>query len=171
MIKDRLAKLRTELKNKEVDGILISQPENRFYLSGFDGSDGYLLITVKDSIIATDFRYVEQAKRQSPDYTLFQITGRLSDWFPKLLDGLSIRRLGFESGAVSFALHKQITEIIDSHKLQMEFAALEGVVENLRAIKEPEEIEYIKKAAEIGDKAFEYVIDRLKVGMTEKEIA
>ena len=66
MIKDRLAKLRSELEKKEVDALLVSQPKNRFYLSGFDGSDGYLLITAKNSIVATDFRYVEQVKRQSP---------------------------------------------------------------------------------------------------------
>ena len=56
MIKDRLAKLRPELVKHQVDAILVSQPENRFYLSGFNGSDGYLLITAKDTIIATDFR-------------------------------------------------------------------------------------------------------------------
>ena len=66
MIKDRLAKLRPELVKTEVDAILVSEPKNRFYLSGFNGSDGYLLITAKDTIIATDFRYVEQVKRQSP---------------------------------------------------------------------------------------------------------
>lgn len=171
MIKDRLAKLRAELKKREVDGILVSQPENRFYLSGFSGSDGYLLITAKDTVIATDFRYVEQAKKQSPDYTLFQIIGKMSDWFPKLFDGLSIRRLGFESGATSFAQYTQISEIISSQKIQLEITPLENVVEILRAIKEPEEIAFIRKAAEISDQAFEYVTDRLKIGMTEKEVA
>ena len=83
MIKDRLAKLRPELVKKEIDALLVSQPKNRFYLSGFDGSDGYLLITAKDLIVATDFRYVEQVKRQCSDYTLFQITGNMAEWFPK----------------------------------------------------------------------------------------
>ena len=171
MIKDRLAKLRVDLKKKEADGILISQPENRFYLSGFSGSAGYLLITAKDSIIATDFRYVEEVKRQSPDYTLFQIKGKMSDWFPELIDGLNIRQLVFESGATSFARHAQISEIITGKKLRLELTPLENVVESLRAIKEPEEIACICQAAGIGDRAFEYVTDRLKIGMTEKEIA
>ena len=171
MIKDRLAKLRPELLKKEVDAILVSQAKNRYYLSGFDGSDGYLIITAKDSIIATDFRYVEQVKRQSPDYKLFEITGKMSDWFPKLIDGLDIRRMGFESSATSFAQYLQISEIISARKILLEMVPLENVVENLRSIKEPEEIAYIRKAAEIGDRAFEYVTDRLKIGMTEKEIA
>jgi Xaa-Pro aminopeptidase len=86
MIKDRLAKMRPELAKYEVDAILISQPKNRFYLSGFNGSDGYLLITAKETIIATDFRYVEQVKRQCPDYTLFEIKGKMADWFPVLIN-------------------------------------------------------------------------------------
>ena len=171
MIKDRLAKLRPELVKNKVDAILVSEPKNRFYLSGFNGSDGYLLIAAKEIIIATDFRYIEQVKRQSPDYTLFQIIGKMSDWFPKLISGLSIHRLGFESGFITFGQYSQISEIISNQKLTLELVPLENVVENLRAIKEPEEIANIRKAAEIGDRAFEYVTDRLKIGMTEKEIA
>ena len=171
MIKDRLAKLRQELVKNEVDALLVSQPKNRFYLSGFDGSGGYLLITAKHSIVATDFRYVEQVKRQCPDYTLFQIAGKMAEWFPELVTGLNIRRLGFESGATTFAQYTQISEIITAQKLNIELVSSENVVENLRSIKEPGEITFIQKAAEIGDCAFEYVTARLKIGMTEKEIA
>ena len=171
MIKDRLAKLRPELVRKEVDGILISQPENIFYLSGFNNAEGYLLITAKNAIVATDFRYVEQVKKQCPDYKLFQITGKMSDWFQELISGLNIKRLGFESGAVNFGLYTQISEIISSRKLPLALIPLDNAVESLRTIKEPEEITHIQKAAEIGDRAFEYVAGRLKIGMTEKDIA
>ena len=75
---NRLQKLRRLLPEKEVDAILVSQPENRYYLSGFDGSAGYLLITNQDAILATDSRYIEQAKRQAHDYELFHITNNLA---------------------------------------------------------------------------------------------
>jgi Xaa-Pro aminopeptidase len=171
MIKDRLAKLIPLLKNNQVDAVLISQSKNRYYLSGFDGSDGYLLITPKAHIVATDFRYVEQVKRQSPDYALFEIKGRMSEWFPKLLDGLSIRRLGFESAATSFTQYQTLVEIIAKITSAVELVPLENVVESLRAIKEPEEIAFIQTAAEIGDQAFEYVTERLTPGMTELQVA
>ena len=171
MIKDRLAKLRPQLVKNEVDGLLVSQPKNRFYLSGFNGSDGYLLITAKNSIVATDFRYVEQVKRQCPDYTLFQITGKISEWFPELIDGLNIKRLGFEPSATTFGQYTQISEIISTQKLPLVFVSTENIVERLRSIKELEEITFIQKAAEISDRVFEYVTGRLKIGMTEKEIA
>ena len=84
-IADRLQRLRQKLAEREVNAIFISQPDNRRYLSGFDGSAGYLLITEKDAVIVTDFRYIEQVKQQSPDYRLFQIAGDMAGWFPELV--------------------------------------------------------------------------------------
>ena len=81
MIKDRLAKLRTELVKKEVDWILISQPKNMCYLSGFNSADGYLLITAKDTIIATDFRYVEQVKSSAPIISYSRLLGKCRTGF------------------------------------------------------------------------------------------
>ena len=66
-IDHRLQKLRQRLAEEEIEAILISQPENRYYLSGFDGSAGFLLITSQGTVLATDFRYLEQAKKQAPD--------------------------------------------------------------------------------------------------------
>ena len=57
----RLAKLREKLEEKELDAILISTAQNRRYISGFSGSAGYLVVSRDDAILATDFRYTEQA--------------------------------------------------------------------------------------------------------------
>jgi Xaa-Pro aminopeptidase len=167
----RLAKLRQKLSEKELDGIFISQPENRFYLSGFAGSAGYLVITAQDAILATDFRYIEQAKAQAPDYQIFQITGKVEEWFPKLTSEFNIRRLGFESGDVTFAFHHQLTDILAQAKSKLQLVSVEGLVESIRTIKEPEEIALIARAAAISDSAFTYVVDRIRIGMTEKEVA
>ena len=75
---NRLQNLRQKLAEKEIDAIFVSQPENIYYLSGFDGSSGFLLITAKKAILATDFRYVEQARSQAPDYEIFQITNEIT---------------------------------------------------------------------------------------------
>ena len=83
-VNNRLQKLRQRLAETEIDAIFISQPENRYYLSGFDGSSGFLVITPQNTILATDFRYIEQAKAQAPDYEIFRITNNLADWFPEL---------------------------------------------------------------------------------------
>ncbi len=170
-LKNRLQKLREKLDKKELDAIFISQPENRFYLSGFDGSAGYLLVSPQDAILATDFRYVEQAKAQATDYQIFQVTGNRSEWFPKLVSEWNSGKLGFEAGDIPFALYRELSDILNKAKPQLNLIAVEGLVESLRGTKEPEEIELITRAVEIADNAFDYVIDRVHVGMTEKEVA
>ena len=109
---NRLQKLRQKLAEKEIDAILISQPENRYYLSGFWGSAGYLLISQKDAVLATDFRYVEQAKIQAPDLSIFRITGEVSEWFPKLIADLTLGKLGFEAGHITFELYRKLTSAL-----------------------------------------------------------
>ena len=168
-LKNRLQKLRQRLAEKKIDAILISQPENRYYLSGFDGSSGYLLITPQSTILATDFRYLEQAKTQAPDYEIFPITNDIADWFPKLITELGLKRLGFEAGHVTFALHRKLTDIPKPPQLKL--VPVNGLVESLRAIKEPEEIEFITKAAEITDNAFAYIEEIIHIGMSEQEVA
>ncbi len=168
---NRIEKLRKELLKKEVDAVFISQPDNRFYLSGFTGSAGYLLITQDKAIVATDFRYVEQVKKQSPDFTLFQITGKAAEWFPRLIDTVEMTRLGFEAADVTFAFYRDLNLILDKARPRLHLVPLEGVVEGLRAVKDAEEIALIQRAADIGDQAFNTVTARLKPGITEKELA
>ena len=168
---DRIQKLRQGLSQKEIDGVFISQAENRCYLSGFDGSSGFLLVTPQDAILATDFRYIEQAKSQAPDYEVFRITDDVGDWFPRLVAELDMKGLGFEAEHIAFAMHRLLSDILNKGKSQLKLIPVDGMVESLRAIKEPEEIELITKAAEITDAAIEYIQDRIHPGVTEKEAA
>ena len=170
-IDNRLQKLRQGLAEREVDAIFISQPENRYYLSGFDGSSGFLLITPQNTILATDFRYIEQAKAQAPDYQIFQTTGDMEDWFPQLVAELNLKRLGFEAGHITFVMYRQLTDILDSCRALLGLVPVDGLVESFRAIKEPEEIELITRAVEITDSAFQHIEDRINIGLSEKEVA
>jgi len=166
---NRLARLREELDKKNMTAFLVSQPENRYYLSGFDGSAGYLFITPDKAVIATDFRYIEQAKKQAPDLTVFQITGDMEKWLPDLVTGEKTEKTGFEAGDISFNTYHRMSQILKRQNTRL--VPLEGIVECLRAVKEPQEIELITRAAGIADRAFEYIADRLRPGMTEKEAA
>ncbi len=161
--------MRQRLAEEEIEAIFISQPENRYYLSGFDGSAGFLLITPQNTVLATDFRYLEQAKRQAPDYEIFQIAGDIADWFPGLVAKFNLIRLGFEAGHITFAKYRQLTDVLK--QAQLKLIPTDGLVESLRAIKEPEEIELITKASEISDSAIEYIEGIIHTGMSEKEVA
>jgi Xaa-Pro aminopeptidase len=167
----RLQKLRQKLTGNEIDAIFVSQPENRLYLSGFDGSAGYLLITEQKAILATDFRYIEQARTQAPDYEIFRISSDMAKCIPELTSQAKVNRLGFEAEHITFAIYRQLSDIIKAMQPSVKLAPLEGLVESLRAVKEPEEIELITKAASISDRALDYIGDEIRVGMSEKEAA
>ncbi len=170
-IDKRIAKLRRTLDEKEIDAFLISQPENRYYLSGFSGSAGYLFITQNSMVLATDFRYVEQVKIQSPDYTLFQISGSISKWFPEIIDGLKIKTLGFESADMTFDRYQNLSSIISKKGIQLQLVPMMDTVETIRAVKDAGEIACIERAAEISDIAFKHIAEIICAGMTELELA
>jgi len=165
---ERLSNLRREIKKRKVGAILISQPENRYYLSGFSGSAGYLFITGKEAVLATDFRYLEQVKIEAPDYRLLEIKQSL-DWLGKLAG--RTRRLGFEEEFVTVAQHHQFTKALKKAHHHIKLVPFEGVVEKLRLIKEPEEVKLIRRAADLTRAAFEYTSRILETGMSELQLA
>ncbi len=163
--------LRHHLVEKGLDAIFISQPENQFYLSGFHGTAGYLFISAKQAVLATDFRYVEQSKIQAPDYELLQISGKVEEWFPKLVGHAGIKRLGFEADNVTFSFSRQLTEALQKAGLEIELVPQDGLVETIRTVKEPGEIELIAQAVKISDAAISHVIPLIKPGMAELAVA
>lgn len=164
---NRLERLRQRLGEEGLDAILISQGENRRYLSGFTGSAGFLLISEKSAILATDFRYTEQAKIQAPDFEIFHMEGGLPKWFPELVSSLGVKRIGFESNDISFSTYRKLVAAAG----EKEFVLTEEFVESLRALKDERELELIIKAVELADAAFEEVAPMIGPGMTEKEAA
>ena len=163
----RLEQLRRSLTEQELDAILISQPENRRYLSGFTGSAGFLLITAQEAILATDFRYYEQVGREAPNFQLAKIKTRFEDLLPDLLAELGIRRLGFESEhATVYQLHRW-SEATSS----VEWLPQRQAVERIRAVKDEAELQALRRSVALTDAAFAHLLDVLEPGMTEEEAA
>jgi Xaa-Pro aminopeptidase len=159
-----------------LDAVLISQPQNRRYLSGFTGSAGYLLITAGDALIATDFRYYEQSAQQAPGFRLYQATGPVEGWLPGLLTAagdVGAKRLGFESADLTFLVYRALRKAIEGLPAgqRPRLIATTNLVETLRAIKEPEELAALQAAVDLGDAAFQHVAERLEPGWTEKQTA
>jgi Xaa-Pro aminopeptidase len=167
----RLQKLRKKFTEKEIDGIFITQSENRHYLSGFDGSAGFLIITGQKAVLATDFRYTEQAATEAPDFKILRIANNINDWFPGLVDEMKIKRLGFEADDISFQFYRQLYDALKKKKITVKMIPVSGLVESVRAIKEPAEIDLMKKSAAITDAAYESVYGIIRPGVTEKEVA
>lgn len=167
---NRLQKLRTKIAERELDALLVSQPDNYRYLSGFTG-EGHLLISSKQAILTTDFRYVEQARNETQDFEITDVKGDLHHWLPELVADFGWRKLGFEANYISFASYHHLTETIKTKQLNLEFIPTVDLVESLRCIKEPGELERIARAAALTDAAFEQLKTILHPGMTERELA
>jgi Xaa-Pro aminopeptidase len=167
----RLERLRRQLAQNNVEALWVSQPDNLYYLSGCEGLEGYLLITDQDAVLVTDFRYVEQAQRQSPAYRLFRIMGKMAGWLPELLATVNIRTLGFESGHLSFSAYRQLEQILQHVSGPVVLLETANLVESLRAVKDPDEISSIRQAASITDAVFNHVERVLRPGLSELALA
>jgi len=163
----RLTRLRQKLVEQELDAIVITQPENRRYLSGFTGSDGALIISADAAYLATDFRYYEQAQRQAPHFTLAKIEDKFPPRLAELVSDIGARRVGFESTHVTVDQHQRWAEAAKGFEL----VPTKGIVEELRAVKDEGELALIRQAVELSDAALAHIVEWLRPGMTEKEVA
>ena len=172
-IDTRLAQLRSKLKELKLDAIIISSPENRRYLSGFTGTAGFLLISCEQQTLATDFRYVEQAEQQAPNFAIERITSKL-DWMPKLALKMGVSNIGFEADDLTVAQYNRIrsifSEIVDRGTAS-KLISTTGLVSGLRAIKDAVEQAFIQKAIDIADNVMDEISVDLKPGVTEETVA
>lgn len=170
----KLDKLRQKFDENELglDAILISSPENRRYMSGFTGSAGWLLVSRQDATLATDFRYVEQATQQSPDFRIHRTAPGLS-WFPEWTAEQGVKRIGFESDDVTISLHNAFRKAADESETtnHPELVPTSGIVEQLRVYKDADELALLAKAIEIADEALDEVGPRIEPGVTEEAVA
>jgi Xaa-Pro aminopeptidase len=170
-IENRIQRLLGSFADKEIDAILVSQPDNLYYLSGCEGMEGYLLVTPQKAVVITDFRYIEQAERQSPHCEIFQIKGKMAEWFPVLFSSFDIRNLGFEANHLTYASYEHIAGILRDNHMSMRLVPVNGLIESQRMFKDQDEIRLVIEAAKITGAALEYVEKILQPGFTEKALA
>ncbi|MCG8541638.1 MAG: Xaa-Pro peptidase family protein [Clostridia bacterium] len=161
----KVEKFRKSLKEKGLDSAIVFKPENRRYLSKFSGSSGYVVITEDKNIFITDFRYVQQAFDECKGFEIIQHTNDKTIY--DILNGLCINKLGFEDEFVTVSQYNEFIEKLND----IHFTPLKDTLNRLRAIKDEDEIDEIRKAAHIADKTFEYICSILKAGITEWEVA
>ncbi len=158
------------MAEEELDAFLVSSPANRRYLSGFTGSNGYLVITDSEAILATDFRYIEQAQAESPGFEVNHIRGG-EPWFPGLVDQLDLSTVGFEADDMTVTAFSRLRETVEEAETDVDFVKTAGVTEWIRAVKDDDEIESLDHAVQIADQAMAKIQREIRVGMTEREVA
>ncbi len=165
---DNYKKIQNILQKLDLDAMLISDGKNMRYISGFAGETGYLYISPSRHAVITDFRYTIQAEQEAENYEIITIgKGGYEETLNELISADAVKTLGFEAEDMLFADYRRFQE-----KLAVkELVPVGDEITRLRRIKSDRELEFIKKAEEIGDKVFTDILGFIKPGMTELEIA
>lgn len=163
----RLNSFREKLKNSSLDGFLVSQEANVSYLSRFSAHDSYLLVSKSKVYFITDFRYLEEARKNLKNIEVFQYKNLFKD-VCALVKELKIKRLGFEARGLTYAEYAKIKDGLgEKTKLLDTF----NIVESLRQIKSRDELKKIRAAVNIAVSAFRFIKGYLRPGLTEPEVA
>lgn len=166
-IEKRIERFRRQALIDGIEAVVIQIPDNRGYLSGFEGSAGTVLITQKDAFLLVDFRYVEQAREQAPYLEVIQHHPEITITLKRLLKDLGISCLGWEKSFVTLEQEELWKDSLD----EVTLVPMPDLVAELRMVKDEREIEYIRKAAAIADEAFEQIRPMIKAGQNEKAVA
>jgi Xaa-Pro aminopeptidase len=165
----RINIVREKIIKNNLDGFLITGENNVNYLSGFfgKGSGSWLLITKRQQYLLTDSRFTEQADKQAPNYEKIIWQRPYINYFSDLIKKIKIKKLGFESNNITYQIFLKIKKSI----LNVDLVPISDWVKEMRAVKSKEEIDLIKRAASISDKAFSIIISEIEFGMKERDIA
>ncbi|MBI4339518.1 MAG: aminopeptidase P family protein [Chloroflexi bacterium] len=170
---NRLAAIRDVISEKKLDALLVSSADNRRYLSGFTGSAGYLFITSQEAVLATDFRYIEQAGQQAPAFRVVRIASSL-DWFTQLLGETKAKSVGFESDHMTVSSHQRLSQKLQETPVDGNTVALSpltGLTDEIRTFKDAEELKLLQRAIDISDAAMNAVSPTVQPGVSEAEVA
>ncbi len=162
----RIKWLRDQLKAMELEGMIVSSPVNVKYLTGLE-EEGIFIIAPKENVFITDTRYIESVNNQlTIDDEIVAYDVRNLSKFDYEGFFMCSNDIGFEEKYVTYETYKKYLQ-----KFQVNLVETEGIIENHRMVKDEEEIQWIKKACEITDNAFEYAKRILQYGMTEKQLS
>lgn len=172
----RIRKLQKKLRGKKVDGLLVSQPHNRRYLSGYTATDhnigessGVLLIPAEgQGLLLTDFRYQLQAEREAEHFQVKIYKNGLTALLKTLLPKLGVSTLAFEADYTLYSTHRTLR---DTLKKTAQLAPVSGMIEQMRLIKDEEEIALIRKAVALNEEVFQEIYPSISTSRTEIDIA
>ena len=172
-----LKRVQAELGERQLDALLVAQPENRRYLSGYSAEDngiqesaGFLLIPESGRPrLLTDSRFTLQAEAEAPEYGIYMYRRGLVEALEELLPEMGIRQLGFEADYCLYALWRRLQAL--AKRLKLRLTATSGLVESLRVVKTPEELELVRAASALNDRVFQTAFAQVQTGMSERELA
>lgn len=181
MFDRRIGDLRNRLaqnRNTDIDTVWVVQPENRRYLSGFKAADtqftessGSLLVTGEKTILITDSRYTTEARMEAPGFDVLTLKRDLETDLPDILNTIGTRTLGFEGNYLTWDMHRRFARSLGNLPNAINLAPLSPMMEDMREIKDDQELDTLRDSANLISDIFETIINTLEAGRTEKEVA
>jgi len=173
----RIKKLQKNLKKKKIDALLVSQPENRHYLTGYRGSDhgiaetsGVLIILSSGPVyLLTDFRYQLQAEKDVPWATVLIYRKGLLKLLNMLLPDLKVKTLGFESHYTLCSFAEEMRPILK--KKDISLIPTSTLIEKMRVIKDEDEIDLIRASVRLNEEVFQEIAPTISKAQSEIEVA
>lgn len=165
-MESRILKVRKLLVDRKLDGILIEDPTNVYYLSGFTGTTCSIFISGTSATLLVDYRYVEQAHQQAVGFDVVvydQSFEQFINSLNQLLYQDDVHRVGFDGANMVFDRAIKIKEAIDATLLSVDLIAL-------RAVKDEVELDKLAKAVFVGDEVFSEVYPKIQPGIKESEV-
>ena len=162
----RFEKVRNSMKEQEIDGLIVYSPYNLRYLANFTGTTGFALITLTDAYFVTDARYTQQAQQQAKG---FHVIEHKTGWVPafeKIIRENDLKFVGFEADHVSVSQLEIFEDAFDTALIPTQ-----NIVEKIREVKDEGEIQTIREACRISDAAFLHILDFIKPGVSEIQVA
>ena len=159
----KIDKVRSLIDSEGIDALLVMSDYNRRYLSGFTGSSGAVIITKDEKYLISDFRYDAQAREQARDFEFVLQKKGLLDFLIQFMEEKNLKVIGFEGAHVNYNTYSRLQE-------NFELTPLTDEVEKIRMYKTSDELQLIKKACEIADESYEFILKYVQSGMTELQV-
>lgn len=169
MTQNRLQKLRALLAKAGLDALFVSNESNVRYLSGYTNHEAYLLLFANGTnILITDFRYAETAESECPQYTVATTTADcpLIQILQDNCRSQHVQKLGFEPDFVSYSLYSRLQTGLQN----LELLPTPGLPEQLRYVKDAEEISALRYACAATDRVFAALCNFIHAGQSEREV-
>lgn len=165
-MKKRIEAIQAYLVQHNCDAYYTESPYNRRYLSGFEGTTGAVLITQEAAYFITDFRYTQQAKAQCQESIVIEHHSTLAQAVAELAVKKRLATIAVEIDHLSVAYYQVLEKT-----WPVQLVPTQRVVEDIRMIKQMDEIVLMKKAVEIIEETYQFVLNTVEPGMRECDLA
>ena len=165
----QLQRFQNTLRESEFDAAIISSELNQRYISGFNYTDGYILIGKEKAFLLTDFRYIEAAQNEVKDFEILMPSGSMLSTLSELIGEYSYKKVAIEDAELSCKMLQTMKEKMPA-ECELVFGASD-ILTKQRMVKLPYELERIAKAQSITDAAFEHILGFISPDVTEIDVA